>query len=261
MPAADSHSMKNVQYESLTCRQCINTRPLGFDFSFAFQPIIRASSSEIIAYEALARGTEGQPFPEVWKHVTEDNLYRFDQACRVKAIKLATELGMTTALNINFTPNAVYRPELCIRTTLQAAEEYDFPIERIHFEVTEGENVRDKAHLVGIIRTYQELGFSTFIDDFGAGYSGLNLLAEFQPDCIKIDRGLISDIREHAPRQAIVEGILYTCRKLDINVLAEGVETAEEYRWLLDAGVDLFQGYHFARPAFEQLVEVDFARL
>jgi len=251
--------MKNVHYEPLTCRQCINTRPLGFEFSFAYQPIVRASTRSIIAYEALARGPEGQPFPEVWKQVTEENLYRFDQACRVKAIKLATELNLQTGLNINFTPNAVYRPELCIRTTLQAAKEYDFPIERIHFEVTEGEQVKDNAHLVSIIRTYQKLGFSTYIDDFGAGYSGLNLLAEFQPDCIKIDRGLISRIQEHTPRQAILEGIIYTCRKLGIDVLAEGVETAEEYQWLLRADVDLFQGYYFARPAFEQLVEVDHA--
>lgn len=249
--------MKQEHFEPLTCRQCINTKPLGFDFSFAFQPIVRTSSCSIVAYEALARGTAGQPFPEVWKHVTEENLYRFDQACRVKAIRLATELDLQVGLNINFTPNAVYRPELCIRTTLEAAKEYDFPIDRIHFEVTEGENVKDKGHLVGIIQTYQKLGFSTYIDDFGAGYSGLNLLAEFQPDCIKIDRGLISDIQEHTPKQAIVEGILYTCRKLGIDVLAEGVETAGEYQWLARVGVDLFQGYYFARPAFEQLVDVD----
>ncbi|MGM0633249.1 MAG: EAL domain-containing protein [Pseudomonadota bacterium] len=249
--------MKQEHPEPLTCKQCINTRSLGFEFSFAFQPIVRASTQAIVAHEALARGTEGQPFPEVWKHVTEKNLYRFDQACRVKAIKLAKELDLRVGLNINFTPNAVYKPELCIRTTLRAAKEYGFPIDRIHFEVTEGENVKDKAHLVGIIRTYQKLGFSTFIDDFGAGYSGLNLLAEFQPNCIKIDRGLISEIQDHAPKQAILEGILYTCRKLDIDVLAEGVETAQEYQWLKNVGVDLFQGYYFARPAFERLVDVE----
>ncbi len=243
--------------EPLTCKQCINTDPLGFEFSFAFQPIVRASTQSVVAHEALARGTEGQPFLEVWKQVTARNLYRFDQACRVKAIKLATELDLRVGLNINFTPNAVYKPALCIRTTLQAAKEYGFPIERIHFEVTEGENVRDKAHLVDIIRAYQKLGFSTFIDDFGAGYSGLNLLAEFQPNCIKIDRGLISEIQNDTPRQAILEGILHTCGQLDIDVLAEGVETAEEYQWLKNAGVDLFQGYYFAHPAFEQLVDVE----
>lgn len=249
--------MKQAHYEPLTCRQCINAAPLGFEFSFAFQPIVRASTRQVVAYEALARGSAGEPFLSVWNQVTEDKLYRFDQTFRVKAIKLASDMGLKKGLNINFTPNAVYRPELCIRTTLEAAREYDFPIERIHFEVTEGEHVQDKAHLVSIIRTYQDLGFSTLIDDFGAGYSGLNLLAEFQPDCIKVDRGLISDIEDHPPRQAILEGIIYTCRKLNIEVLAEGVETAAEYRWLAGAGVDLFQGFYFARPAFETLEEPD----
>ncbi len=248
--------MIQKHYEPLTCRQCANIEALDFDFSFAFQPIIRASTAEIVSYEALARGTKGEPFPEVWKNVHEKNLYRFDQTCRVKAIKLAKELGLTCGLNINFTPNAVYRPELCIRTTLEAAREYDFPIDNIRFEVTEGEEVREKSHLVNIIKTYKELGFSTYIDDFGAGYSGLNLLAEFQPDCIKLDRGLIADIHVHFAKQAITQGVIFTCNKLGIEVLAEGVEKFEEYAWLQRNGVDLFQGYYFARPAFEELVDV-----
>lgn len=111
--------------------------------------------------------------------VNADNRYRFDQACRVKAIKVAAELGMTTALSINFLPNAVYRPELCIRTTLEASEQFDFPVSRIIFEITEGEKVEDHSHLREIIQHYKSRGFRTAIDDFGAGYSGLHLLAEF----------------------------------------------------------------------------------
>jgi EAL domain-containing protein (putative c-di-GMP-specific phosphodiesterase class I) len=124
---------------------------------------VRASTRKVVAYEALARGTAGGGFMEVFKNVTEENLYRFDQACRVKAIRKAEELGMTVTLNINFTPNAVYKPELRI----------------------------------------------------------------------------------------------LTCSLLNIGVLAEGVERAEEYRWLRDQGIDLFQGYYFARPGFEHLPEVD----
>lgn len=205
--------MSQAYYEPLTCKQCIDAEPLGFDFSFAFQPIVRASTGQVISYEALARGTSGEPFREVWRNVNERNLYRFDQACRVKAIKLATELKLDCGLNINFTPNAVYKPELCIRTTLMAAREYNFPIEQIHFEVTEGEEVLDRTHLV-------------------------------------------SNIFENRARQAIVRGILVTCRELGIDVLAEGVELRAEYEWLRDQGIDLFQGYYFARPAFEELVDV-----
>lgn len=234
------------------CGQC-RKNPIEFDLSFAFQPIVRASSRSIISYEALARGTEGQGFAYVNQQINDDNLYHFDQSCRVKAIELATRLRMTTSLNINFTPNAVYRPELCIRTTLAAAEKYGFPLDKIHFEVTESEEVREKSHLVSIIDAYKKLGFTTAIDDFGAGYSGLNLLAEFQPDYIKIDRMLIDFIDEKPVKQAIVEGVLLTCNKLGIDVLAEGVERREEYEWLRAAGIDMFQGYYFARPGFEQL--------
>jgi EAL domain-containing protein (putative c-di-GMP-specific phosphodiesterase class I) len=248
--------MFQAHYEPLTCKQCIDTEPLGFDFSFAFQPIIRSSTREVVSYEALARGTSGEPFSEVWRNVTEHNLYRFDQACRVKCIKLATELKLARKLNINFTPNAVYKPELCIRTTLEAAREFGFPIENINFEVTEGEQVTDRAHLVSIISTYKNLGFGTMIDDFGAGYAGLNLLAEFQPDCIKLDRDLVSGINSNKPRQAITQGIIVTCHALGIEVLAEGVEQRDEYLWLKNQGIDLFQGYYFARPAFQELPSV-----
>lgn len=238
------------------CSQCREAPGKAFDLSFAFQPIVRASTRSITSYEALARGPAGQGFIHVKNQITKDNLYHFDQTCRVRAIELATRLGMTTSLNINFTPNAVYRPELCIRTTLAAAKEYGFPLEKIHFEVTEGEEVHEKSHLVNIIQAYKKLGFTTAIDDFGAGYSGLNLLAEFQPDYIKIDRDLIDHIDQKPAKQAIIQGILLTCSILHIDVLAEGVERQEEYRWLVDHGVDLFQGYYFAHPGFEHLPEV-----
>ena len=74
-------------------------------------------------------------------------------------------------------PNAVYRAELCIRTTLEAAREYGFPVERIIFEITEGEKVDDMAHLKEIVDHYRERGFRTAIDDFGADYAGLGFLS------------------------------------------------------------------------------------
>ncbi|MDO9478508.1 MAG: EAL domain-containing protein [Pseudohongiella sp.] len=238
------------------CNQCRDQDHQAFELSFAFQPIVRASSRSIVSYEALARGPQGQGFAYVKQQINDNNLYHFDQTCRVKAIELATRLNLKVALNINFTPNAVYRPETCIRTTLAAAKKYGFPVESIHFEVTESEEVQEKSHLFDIIAAYKKLGFTTAIDDFGAGFSGLNLLAEFQPDYIKIDRALIDRVDQKPAKQAIIQGVLLTCKMLNIGVLAEGVERREEYEWLCSKGVDLFQGYYFARPGFEQLPEV-----
>ena len=96
-------------------------------------------------------------------------------------------------------------------------------------------------------------GVLVAIDDFGAGYSGLNLLAEFQPDIVKLDMNLVRSIDSKGPRKAIVRGVLRTCRDLGLEVIAEGVETEEEFHWFRRQGVVLYQGYLIARPAFEAL--------
>lgn len=248
--------MDPKDFVELSCSNCANGAELDIPFSFAFQPIVDSETRRVFSYEALVRGPDNESAGSVIKQVDKHNLYRFDQACRVKIVKLAAELGITANVNINFYPNAVYKPELCIRTTLAAAKEYGFPIERILFEVTEGEQITDHAHLLSIIREYQRLGFQTAIDDFGAGYAGLNLLAEMQTDFIKLDLQLIRDIDSHHPKQVIVKGILQVCRELSIRVIAECVETRAEYLWLKEAGITLFQGYYFARPGFECLPEV-----
>jgi len=239
------------------CDRCRDSEALGFDFSFAFQPIVDTQQRKIVSYEALVRGPGGEPAGSVFEHVNSDNLYRFDQQCRVKAIETATRLNLDTQLNINFLPNAVYDPHLCIRTTLAAAEKYGFPTEKIVFEVVEAEEIRDHLKLANIIRVYEELGFHTAIDDFGAGYAGLNLLAEYQPHIIKLDRNLISGIDSNAVKQSIIRGIMLVCKELAIHPLAEGVESREEYRWLNEVGIRLFQGYYFARPGFETLPTVE----
>jgi EAL domain-containing protein (putative c-di-GMP-specific phosphodiesterase class I) len=243
-------------YRALGCRDCLGGAGLDFDFTMAFQPIVNVRTREVFAFEALVRGLRDEPASAVFAHVNEGNRYRFDQACRVKAVKLAAELGMRAMLSINFMPNAVYRPELCIRTTLEAAETWGFPIDRIMFEITEGERVEDLPHLRGIVEHYRQRGFKTAIDDFGAGYAGLNLLAEIRTDLLKLDMALIRDIDRDPVRQAIIRGIVQVCADLDTTVIAEGIETRAELQTLRHFGIELFQGYLFARPAFEALPEI-----
>lgn len=208
------------------CRSCKSDEGLAFEFDCAYQPIVDLSRREIVAHEALVRGPNGESAFSVLSQVDDSNRYMFDQACRVKAIRGAAELGMLELLSINFLPNAVYRPEACIQSTFKAAKEFRFPIEQIIFEVTEGEQIIDRPHLVNIFKEYRRYGFHTAIDDFGAGYAALNLLSEFQPDIVKVDMQLVRDIDQSVPKQAIVAGIVAICHTLDIKVLAEGIETA-----------------------------------
>ena len=243
-------------FQELSCQQCINSADLDFNFSMAFQPIVNVKDKSVFAHEALVRGPEGESATEVFSHVNPSNLYRFDQSCRVKAIKLAAALNVPGLLSINFMPNAVYKPELCIRTTLQAAETYGFPVEKILFEVTESERITDLPHLRNIFRHYKERGFTTAIDDFGAGYAGLNLLAQFNTDLIKLDIDLVQGIATDPTRRAIARGIIQVCRELNIDVIAEGVEVRDDVQTLSDMGVELFQGFYFARPGLESLPKI-----
>lgn len=239
------------------CVDCAKVERVGFDFDYAYQPIVDVESKTFFAHEALVRGPNGEGAYSVLSQVNEQNRYRFDQACRVKAIKGASRLGIQEYVSINFLPNAIYKPEVCIRTTLAAAEAHNFPVDRIIFEVTEGERIEDGPWFAQILREYKNRGFKTAIDDFGAGYAGMKLLADFQPDFIKIDMDLIRNIDTNRARQAIVRSLVSLCKELDIRVIAEGIETAGERDFLQDAGIRLMQGFLFAKPAFRAMATVD----
>jgi EAL domain-containing protein (putative c-di-GMP-specific phosphodiesterase class I) len=153
-------------------------------------------------------------------------------------------------------PKAVYEPSACIRATLEAARRVGFRPERIMFEFTENERISDTRHVERIITEYKRLGFTTAIDDFGAGYAGLNLLANFQPDVVKVDMEIIRGIANSPARQGILTGIMVMARAFGITVVAEGVESQAELETMQAAGVELFQGFLFAKPAVEALPRV-----
>ncbi|SDV48282.1 EAL domain-containing protein [Chitinasiproducens palmae] len=238
------------------CEGCLQESGRDIPFTFAYQPIVDLAGRRVFAHEALVRGPAGQSAYSVLSQIDGESMYGFDQRCREKAIAGAARLGMTERLSINFLPNAVYRAEVCIQRTLEAAARHRFPIDRIIFETVESERVDDEAHLASIFREYQRLGLKTAIDDFGAGASGLRLLADFQPDIVKLDMALIRGIDHDRARRAIVGGVVAMCNDLGIEVIAEGVETADERNCLADNGISLMQGYLFARPAFEALAPI-----
>lgn len=246
--------------ERFSCNNCSDKSKLDFDFTMAFQPIINCQTKQIFGYEALVRGLHNESAFSIIAKVNDENRYLFDQLCRVKAIALASELKLKSLLSINFLPNAIYKPERCIRTTLNAAKKYNFPAEQIMFEFTEVEKIEDSNFVKSIVEYYNKLGFKTAIDDFGSGYAGLGLLADFQTDIVKLDMELIRNIDKDHARQSIVKNCLNIFRDLKITPLAEGVESKEEFACLRDFGIDLMQGYLFAKPGFESLPTVDFSK-
>lgn len=249
-----SHKTADIQlateYASPKCTGCRAPAHEIFNLAFAFQPIVDTSTGAAYAHEALVRGPNGESAGSVFAQVHETNRYQFDQRCRTVAIEQAASLKMSGHLSINFMPNAVYRPEACIRSTFEAAEKSQFASDRIIFETVEGENIISRSHLVEIFRAYRRFGFQTAIDDFGARYSGLTLLAEFQPDFIKLDMELVRGIDTNSARQSIVRGVVSMCPDLGVRVIAEGIQTLGERDFFGANGVTLMQGYFFAKPAF-----------
>jgi EAL domain-containing protein (putative c-di-GMP-specific phosphodiesterase class I) len=237
------------------CKACRTDVSLP-DFTMAFQPIVDVETGLVYAYEALVRPVGGGSAAQVLGQINDENRYAFDQSCRVKAVTLAAQLGMDSLLSINFLPNAVYQPAACLAKTFEAAHRVQFPLHHLMFEVTENEPARDVGHLQAIFAEYKRHGMITAIDDFGAGHSGLNMLADFQPDVIKIDMALTRAINSDSVRLEIARAVIGLCTRLHISVIAEGVETVDEALTLKQLGVRLFQGYLFAKPALEQLPQV-----
>ena len=223
------------------------------DFSFAFQPIVDTHARTVYSHEALVRGLHNESAYQVINRYSSGQMAEFDAACRAKAIEVAARIGVNTHLNLNFLPSAAFNPAVGLNSTIEAANRHSFPLNRIIVEATEGEAIGDPAKFARVINEYRRAGMRLAIDDFGAGHSGLNLLAEFQPDIVKLDMALVRGIESHGPRQAIVRAIAQVCVDLGIDFVVEGVETVDEFSWFTDLGVNLYQGYLFAKPMFEAM--------
>jgi EAL domain-containing protein (putative c-di-GMP-specific phosphodiesterase class I) len=225
----------------------------AFNVSFAFQPIADIESRTVFAYEALVRGPKGESAGQVFSAVPSKALHAFDHAARIGAITLAGKLRCKTRISLNVLPGSLESIPGCLDALLETASSSGLQLEQILLEITEGEAIQRPKDLIQLLNRYRARGIRLAIDDFGAGYSGLNLLADFQPDLIKLDMHLVRDIDRAGPRQAIARAVLQVCDDLGIEVVAEGVETLGEYRWFKRIGVRLFQGYLLGRPAFESL--------
>lgn len=241
------------------CTGCRDGEGFNLPIAMAFQPIIDTDRATVFAYEALVRGADGSSAGTVLSAVTAENRYAFDQACRVQAINTAMAAGLMKTdanLSINFLPNAVYSPLACIQLTLQTARTAEMPLDRLIFEFTENEEMGSPQHVTSIIDTYRQIGFKVAIDDFGAGYSGLDMFARFTPDEIKLDMDLVRNIDTDPRRRAIVRAVVGMCHDLETLVIAEGVETLEEAAALRALGVRFHQGFWYARPGLQRFPDI-----
>ena len=223
------------------------------EFSMAYQPIVDIEHQNVFAQEALVRGVHGEGASSVLDQVTPDAMYRFDQKCRSKAIEVAAQQGIDTRLSINFMPRAIYEPENGLAVTIAWAEKYGIPMSQLIFEVSETERLDKAKHLKYLIDVYQSRELSVAFDDFGVNHLGLDTLVEYQPKIIKVDRFFVDHIDQNKRKHVVTKSLVDICQALDIQIVAEGIERVEEAKCLYDLGINLMQGYLFAKPGFETL--------
>jgi EAL domain-containing protein (putative c-di-GMP-specific phosphodiesterase class I) len=220
-----------------------------------YQPVVTRDTYAIWGYECLMRGRDAAgnliaPNKIIDWARQEQMIFMLDRLCRETHLHSAgaAALPPDTRLLINFLPTTVYDPQFCLRTTVKAAAEAGIAAERIIFEVVESDKITDYEHLLSILAYYRNAGFSVALDDVGTGYSGLMMLADMNPDLIKIDRALVTRASSSRLHQGICRSLVELAADSGKLSLAEGVETHEQRQLMESLGVDLFQGFLFGKP-------------
>ncbi|WP_062514059.1 EAL domain-containing protein [Halobacillus sp. KGW1] len=221
------------------------------DFEAHLQPILNMKDSSIFGYEALLRTKGRQVNPgELFDYAARSGLQSMlDQKARRAAVQAKAEhLQPGQHIFINFLPSTIYVPEFCLKHTFQIVEEFSIDPADLVFEVVETEKITDVRHLKGILDTYKSSGMRVALDDVGAGYSTIEMLSLLQPDIVKIDRSYINGCAGDPIKQQFLFEVLQRADKLGIDVLAEGIETVEEWNWLQSQGVGYGQGFYIDKP-------------
>jgi len=221
---------------------------VGDDINFAFQTIIDASEQDVIGFEALVRGIKQESASTVISRISHDKRFDFDQACRIRALEAAARFGIDGNLHLNCSDIKAGNVDEVLEVTLHVAETSGIGPDRIVLELGNLGLLGSTANLVTIRRSIRRAGFRILADNFGRRDADLRPVAHLEPSMLKLDHYITHDIHRSRPAQAITRGVVAMCTDRGIDVIAAGIESAEEFHWLQDAGIRLFQGYFFAQP-------------
>lgn len=221
-----------------------------------FHPIIGAATGELFAQECLIRARE----PQSGKIFGAGQLigacealniqHQLDQRARVAAIRGGSEhVGNQTKLFINFLPNTIYDPKICLRTTMEAAKKYNVALSRLVFEVVETEKIGNMKQLLRILNYYRERGVGTAVDDMGAGFASIEYIQALQPHFVKLDRDLVVRAEMDPEARKAIDAVVEATHAIHGKVIAEGIETPGQHHLVIQAGCDFVQGFMFCKPA------------
>lgn len=217
-----------------------------------YQPIVSLIDGQTFGYEALSRISEYKLDMDIERIFrTADRMnksWELETLCRRKTLENAVNMDLGKKLFINVNPNIINDTEFRDGFTKDKLEEYGLDFHNVIFEITERVAIMDSAAFLGSIDHYKSQNYGIAIDDVGAGYSGLNIISDVKPDLIKLDINLVRDIDKDEIKQLLCKAMVGFGKGAGIQVIAEGIETAEELTTLIKLNVDFGQGYFLSIP-------------
>jgi EAL domain-containing protein (putative c-di-GMP-specific phosphodiesterase class I) len=235
----------------------------GDELLLYYQPKIELSSGDTIGVEALVRWQhpdKGLLMPDAFVPMTEHNglserlLFTVLNAALWQAGKWL-EQGVVLPVAVNVSPQMLRDPDLSAAVGSRLREAA-VPPELLQLEVTEGAVMQDPRRSAEVIAALHDIGVMLAVDDFGTGYSSLEFLRRIPVQELKIDRSFITEMVTDSRDASIVQSVIELAHALDMRVVAEGIETPDALRQLIDLGCDQGQGYFLGRPVPAELITV-----
>jgi EAL domain-containing protein (putative c-di-GMP-specific phosphodiesterase class I) len=249
-----SAAMNDIAQEQLKLNTAARRAVDNNEFTVAYQPQVDVSSGKLIGAEALARWTHpemGLISPDIFIPLTESNetisilgSWVAQQACE-QAECWRHNIIPTFRIGVNVSAKQFQDPSL-IDMIDQVLTNTKLPAENLEIEITEGMIMEDIDKAIRTLLNIKERGVKIAIDDFGTGYSSLSQLKNFPVDRLKIDQSFVADIENDINNRIIIEMISGLAAKMNIEVIAEGIETEEQKQFLLSVGCSQMQGFLFS---------------
>ena len=227
-------------------------------FEVLLQPQYNYTTGNIVGAETLVRWNhpeKGIIMPKSFIPIFEKNgfIVQLDQYIWEYACKLLHKWSEEDSrlnslpLSVNISRIDFYRMDLCA-TMKQLAEKYDLDPKLLRLEVTESACMGNPEHMINIIKELQSYGFIVEMDDFGSGYSSLNILKSMPVNVLKLDMKFLSGDGDYNKGCSILRSIVHMAKAIDLSIIAEGVETREQADFLNNIGCEIMQGYYYSYP-------------
>ena len=260
-----TQSIQSISSNRLSIANDLRSAMNKEQFIVYYQPIINLKDASITKAEALIRWnhpTKGLISPANFIPIAEETgligalgQFVFHQALKDLSI-IRNHLNSDFQLSINVSPNQFHHPEILLNW-LKNIQELGIPGKCISLEITEGLLLEASSTVLNTLSSLQEAGIELSIDDFGTGYSALAYLKKFDINYVKIDKSFIQNLASDNYDAVLCEAIIHMAQKLDIKVIAEGIENASQQSLLTQFKCNYGQGYFFAKPGtLDQLLEL-----